>query len=236
MQGPILIIDDHPDMRELLLISLGFIDEDITAVGSPDEALSYIRRRVKDHNPPRIIISDIALRNGIDGWALARKIREIERSPENKGHALSAWVMVSGYSQQEADKPMQVLSDVYAVVEKPIVDWEKFRATLRSAYQRRFAAEEMKTMGAPSRGGQMGGSWFSDKELMFAVVAVIWMLFTAVEMTLQWNQKAQIIKNEEQIISNQRLQILRIDDTREDLASYGMLNKNGPFGHKEEKK
>jgi DNA-binding response OmpR family regulator len=217
----VLIIEDNADLCELYragLSSYGY--GPVSASDGPEGLATYDRL----HCP--IVLVDVGLPSAVtqnlNGYGVSTKIKAIDPG--------AIVIIITGMDDPMPD--IRILdSHADRILTKPVtVD------QIASEIEYIKAKKEAIHPRAAKAPGQLGGSWFSDKELMFAVVVIIWMLFTAVEMTLQWNQKAQIIKNQEDIISNQKLQILRIDDTREDLASYGMLNKNGPFGRKEESK
>jgi CheY-like chemotaxis protein len=83
----VLVVDDNPDMREMLDIVLQQYGAEVTTVASAAEALATLKR-----SPPDILISDIGL-PGQDGYGLIRHIRSL--GPEQGGSvpalALTAW-------------------------------------------------------------------------------------------------------------------------------------------------
>jgi CheY-like chemotaxis protein len=68
----ILLVEDHPDTRELLTIALQARGANVTAVSSAAETLKALQRI-----QPHVIVSDIGL-NGDDGYELMRQIRVFE--------------------------------------------------------------------------------------------------------------------------------------------------------------
>jgi hypothetical protein len=71
---PVLIVDDEPDVRELLLFILTESGADVRVAGSADEALRLIRER-----PPAIIVSDLSM-PGRDGYWLIEQVRKDRRA------------------------------------------------------------------------------------------------------------------------------------------------------------
>jgi signal transduction histidine kinase len=73
----VLVVDDEPDARDLLMIVLGECQADVTAVSTAAEALEAIARL-----KPDVLVSDIEM-PGEDGYSLMRKVRALE--PEQGG-------------------------------------------------------------------------------------------------------------------------------------------------------
>ena len=72
---PVLVVDDEPDVRELLLFILGESGAAVRAAGSADEALRRIREA-----PPAVIVSDLSMPDR-DGYWLIEQVRH-DRAPE----------------------------------------------------------------------------------------------------------------------------------------------------------
>jgi CheY-like chemotaxis protein len=66
----VLVVDDEPDLRLLVRLSLEMYGYAITEAGSGEEALETIHG-----DPPDIVLLDIKL-PGIDGWEVLRRLRE----------------------------------------------------------------------------------------------------------------------------------------------------------------
>jgi two-component system OmpR family response regulator len=66
---PILVVEDDPDVRDLLSERLTHLGHDVLAAGSGEEALE-----LADESPPALVILDIRL-PGIDGWEFLRRLR-----------------------------------------------------------------------------------------------------------------------------------------------------------------
>ena len=72
-----LIVDDEPDVRELLIAVLERCKVVVFAAASVQEALAMLRQ-----HRPHVLISDIGM-PGEDGYALIRQVRAL--SPEDGG-------------------------------------------------------------------------------------------------------------------------------------------------------
>jgi DNA-binding response OmpR family regulator len=66
---PILVVEDDPDVRDLLSERLTHLGHRVMAAGSGEEALE-----LADQSPPALVILDIRL-PGIDGWEVLRRLR-----------------------------------------------------------------------------------------------------------------------------------------------------------------
>jgi len=121
MQAPekILVVDDDPDIRQLLADYLGEAGYDVTTADNADAA-----RAALDDNSPRVVLLDIGL-PGEDGLSLARFIRE--------RHDVGI-IMVSG-AGETVDRiiGLEVGADDY--ISKPF-DPRELRARLKSVIRR----------------------------------------------------------------------------------------------------
>jgi two-component system OmpR family response regulator len=67
--GPVLVVEDDPDVRDLLTTRLGFLGHAVVAASSGEEALELATA-----SPPSLVLLDILL-PGIDGWEVLRQLR-----------------------------------------------------------------------------------------------------------------------------------------------------------------
>ena len=68
----VLVVDDEPDARELLMMVLREAGADAVAAGSADEAIDQLQRELPD-----VLLSDIGLPRE-DGYALIRRVRALD--------------------------------------------------------------------------------------------------------------------------------------------------------------
>lgn len=114
----VLIVEDEPDARTVLTVSLEHCGAKVTAVASAAEAFDFVRFK-----RPDVIISDIAM-PGEDGFSLIRRIRDLSKDegstipaaaltgrtgPEDRAQAL-----MSGY-QMYIIKPVEPVELAYVV-------------------------------------------------------------------------------------------------------------------------
>jgi signal transduction histidine kinase len=114
----VLVVDDEPDARELLVTVLVQASATVTAVGSAAEALEAVQRLRLD-----ALVSDIGMPEQ-DGYTLIRKVRSLE--PERGGQipavALTAYArsedrlraLTAGY-QMHVPKPIEPIELVMVV-------------------------------------------------------------------------------------------------------------------------
>ena len=87
----VLVVDDEADTRQWIAIVLEESGAEVIAVGSVEEALEAI-----EQHRPDVLVSDIGM-PGVDGYALIRKIRELE---PQMGGTIPA-VALTGYAREE---------------------------------------------------------------------------------------------------------------------------------------
>jgi len=78
MQEPaarLLVVDDEPNIRELLSVSLRFSGFDVTAAATGRDALDAAER-----DPPDLVVLDVMLPD-LDGFQVARRLREARQVP-----------------------------------------------------------------------------------------------------------------------------------------------------------
>jgi two-component system CheB/CheR fusion protein len=85
----LLLVEDNPETRELLVDSLELMGYGVQSAASAEEALEHLR-----HNHPDLILSDIAL-PGHDGYEFLRGARQIP------GLATIPAFAVTGYGQEQ---------------------------------------------------------------------------------------------------------------------------------------
>jgi|Deesub1362B_J571_1020462.scaffolds.fasta_scaffold02094_5 CheY-like chemotaxis protein len=100
-----LVVDDEPDLCELMEEIIGRMGLSVAAVSSSSEALQIARKtRI------RVVVADYAMPD-MDGLRLIRKIRE--QLPEIRS------ILITGDSDIEATRAGQETGDVHVLV-KPI--------------------------------------------------------------------------------------------------------------------
>jgi CheY-like chemotaxis protein len=67
----ILVVEDEPLVRELIVEALRDEGHHVIHVQTGDEALAWYKRRVAD-----VLITDIRLPGPVDGWQIAERCRE----------------------------------------------------------------------------------------------------------------------------------------------------------------
>ncbi|MBD2342632.1 PAS domain-containing hybrid sensor histidine kinase/response regulator [Anabaena subtropica] len=92
----VLIVDDEPDIRDLLTFILEDYDVEVTAVSSAQEALEVLAQFLPD-----VVVSDIGMPD-IDGYMLVRQIRQ--RSPQEGRNipAIALTAYAGEINQQQA--------------------------------------------------------------------------------------------------------------------------------------
>jgi two-component system cell cycle sensor histidine kinase/response regulator CckA len=92
----ILVVDDMPAQREIATSILGRLGYRSESVSSGEEAIEFLRQ-----NPADLVVLDMIMAPGIDGYETYRKIRQIR--PEQKA------IIASGYSETERVRKTQAL-------------------------------------------------------------------------------------------------------------------------------
>ncbi|MDF5709767.1 MAG: response regulator [Nostoc sp. S4] len=92
----VLLVDDDPDIRDLLTFILQDYGVEVTAVASAQEALQALSDSIPD-----VLISDIGMPK-TDGYMLMREVRK--RSPQQGGHvpAIALTAYAGEMNQQQA--------------------------------------------------------------------------------------------------------------------------------------
>ncbi len=110
----LLIVDDHPEVRELVEITFAIGDYEIHKAINGGEALDFVRKQQTD-----VIILDIMMPGGIDGYDVCRRIKGDEATASCKVIILSA-------RGQERDREMGIDAGADDYVVKPFSPAELF--------------------------------------------------------------------------------------------------------------
>jgi CheY-like chemotaxis protein len=105
----VLVVDDEPDTRELLVVGLGMCGAEVKSVGSAAEALEAMAADVPD-----LLISDIGM-PGEDGYELIRRVREL---PPGGGGKVPA-IALTAYARAE-DRMQALRAGYHMHVPKPV--------------------------------------------------------------------------------------------------------------------
>jgi CheY-like chemotaxis protein len=121
----VLLVEDEPDVRELMVILLERCQVQVTAVGSAAEALLALQRAVPD-----VLVSDIGM-PGEDGYSLIRKVRAL---PPERGGKVPA-LAVTAHARAE-DRRQALLAGYQMHLGKPVAPEELLLmiATLASSF------------------------------------------------------------------------------------------------------
>ncbi len=112
LQGlSVLVVDDEPDMRELMMTVLQNSGAEVTTVSSTQEAISILTSQPRRYD---VLLSDIGMSNQ-DGYDLIRQVRQL--SPEAGGQIPAA--AMTGYTSN-ADIQESRLAGFQMHIAKPI--------------------------------------------------------------------------------------------------------------------
>jgi PAS domain S-box-containing protein len=118
----ILVVDDEPDVRELLTIAFAESGAKVTAVASADEAIKALKQV-----QPDVLISDIGMPEE-DGYTLLRKVRNLDA---NQGGQIPA-VALTAYVREE-DCTQALSAGFQMHLSKPVNTTELIRAVAKLA-------------------------------------------------------------------------------------------------------
>lgn len=104
----VLVVDDEPDARDLLIAVLGEYGAEVTAVATASVALESLKQL-----QPNVLVSDIGM-PGEDGYALIRKVRALDAE---QGGRIPA-VALTAYARAE-DRKQALLAGFQLHVPKP---------------------------------------------------------------------------------------------------------------------
>jgi CheY-like chemotaxis protein len=114
----ILIIEDHPDTRELLRLMLEMQGYEIREAHAGDEGV----RKAKEFKPD-LILMDISLAGEISGWEATQRLRSDPQFDNTIIVALTAHAM-----KDDRDTTLAYGCDEYWT--KPILDFPKFQQSI----------------------------------------------------------------------------------------------------------
>ena len=103
----ILIVDDHPEVRELVEVTFSLGGYDVHKAVNGGAALDYLRR-----NPADLVILDVMMPGGMDGYEVCRRIKKDPDMANCKVVMLSA-------RGQESDRQKGLESGADEYVVKP---------------------------------------------------------------------------------------------------------------------
>jgi signal transduction histidine kinase/DNA-binding NarL/FixJ family response regulator len=158
MAGKILVAEDDPEARELLLLLLGSGEYDLLQAADGVEALDLLRAE-----QPDLLITDIVMPR-MDGYELVRKLRQDERIADMPVIFCSA-----SYHEREVREMARSLG-VRSTLSKPF-DVKAVRTIVESALASRHAAAQPATVTEPT--AVVGGA----QERLSALVAFSRRLF-----------------------------------------------------------
>ena len=115
--GPLLVVEDVPNIRELLSVTLRFKGYPVITAGNGEEALEIIAKE-----RPALIITDILMPK-LDGYAFVQKLRT-----DIKTHDIPIIFLSATYVTEE-DKSFALSLGASRFIEKPI-DTEDFLLTI----------------------------------------------------------------------------------------------------------
>lgn len=118
MAHTILSIEDQPDIRRLIRMTLEFKDYEVLEAGTGEEGLEIARR-----TPPDLILLDVMM-PGIDGHEVARRLQADARTRD------VPVVMISALGQT-AEIEAGLLSGALHYLVKPFSPWELLDLTAR---------------------------------------------------------------------------------------------------------
>jgi PAS domain S-box-containing protein len=105
----VLVVDDEPDIREVLTVVLEQYGAEVTAVGSAGEAIAALARKVPD-----VLVSDIGMPVE-DGYTLIRKVKDLEMELGGEIPALA----LTAYAREE-ERLRAIAAGFHAHVAKPV--------------------------------------------------------------------------------------------------------------------
>jgi PAS domain S-box-containing protein len=115
----VLVVDDEPDMRDLLKVTLKSYGAVVVAAASAAEALAIL-----EQFQPQVLVSDIGMPN-VDGYTLIQNVRQL---PADKGGATPA-IALTAYVG-EVDQQQAFAAGFQKHIAKPIEPEELVKAIL----------------------------------------------------------------------------------------------------------
>lgn len=76
MTQPLLIVDDQPEIRELIRLTLGDLDVEILETDDGPAALQLV-----DEHAPGLVLLDVNLPGDLDGFEICRRLKQSTAGP-----------------------------------------------------------------------------------------------------------------------------------------------------------
>ncbi len=124
----VLIVDDQEDARDILQLLLEDYGAIVTAYGAARPAMAALRA-APSKSWPDVLVSDIALGDDEDGYALLREVRELETQRDTPLEARLPAIALSGYDRPE-DRTRALLAGFQLHLAKPTEQGELVTAIL----------------------------------------------------------------------------------------------------------
>ena len=105
----VLIIEDKPDNRELVKVSLSSLENEIVTTHDAAHGLELARERI-----PNLIVVDLRLPGGMDGWEMIKLMRA---EPELQ----SASILVTAVEVLPEDRKRAIDAGCDAFLSKPFL-------------------------------------------------------------------------------------------------------------------
>lgn len=136
----VLIVDDQDDAREMLQLLLEDYGATVTAYAAAKPTLAALRA-APGNSWPDALVSDIALGDDDDGYALLREVRMLETERDMPLDARLPAIALSGYDRPE-DRTRALLAGFQLHLAKPTERGELVTAILSVIRARRAPARE----------------------------------------------------------------------------------------------
>lgn len=139
----VLIVDDQEDAREMLQLLLEDYGAAVTAYGAAEPAMAALRA-APSASWPDVLLSDIALGDDVDGYALLREVRTLETLRDTPLEARLPAIALSGYARAE-DRTRALLAGFQLHLSKPTESGELVTAILSVIHARHATAQGPRT-------------------------------------------------------------------------------------------
>lgn len=125
----ILIVEDHPDTRDLLRLTLEMNGYEVAEAHTGEDGVEAAKQFAPD-----LILMDISLAGEINGWEAAQRLRSDSRFDQTVIIALTAHAM-------KGDREATLAKGCDEYVTKPILDLNEFQETVAQALARGRSAK-----------------------------------------------------------------------------------------------
>lgn len=165
-----MLVEDEPQVLGYLTQALTVRGVPVIAFDSGDKALEYfLKAHAEGSQPKTIVVDDLLVGSTITGLGVIRKIRELDDD--------CVIILISGADPEEKIKlAAGLLIDKF--MQKPIIGQNLIEQILQAKARREGSpiADAVKSV----TGGQMGGSWFTNREMavyainLIILITVVW--------------------------------------------------------------